>query len=86
MTTLSAETQAWIDEANRMQPIREAYFKLVAAKDWKAPIDAFIPEGTSVDAVRDAVIHFTATVPTFTKLSFGWHVQAQGYRAGPAGP
>jgi hypothetical protein len=76
----------WIAEQNRLQPIREAYFRLVADKhDWKAPIDAFVPATIDLDAVRDAVVHFTATMPDFTLTRDGWRVQAAGYRRGPAG-
>lgn len=70
-----------------MQPIREAYFRLVANKDdWKAPISAFVPATISLEAVRDAVIHFTGTVPEFTMTQQGWMVRATGYRCGPCGP
>lgn len=83
----TAITAAWIEEANSLQPIREAYFKLVSDKaDWKAPINAFVPATIDLNAITDAVVHFTATVPTYTMTRDGWNVKAKGYRAGPAGP
>lgn len=74
--------------------LRQA-FDLVAPKpDWKAPIDTFITDaqlaeaGVDLEAVREAVIHYTATVPTFSRVGFspnGVKVEAAGYHAGPAG-
>lgn len=79
--------ESWLAEQNRLQPIREAYFRIVANKsDWKAPIDAFVPATINLDAVYDAVIHFTGTKPKFVMTKYGWQVEAIGYRAGPAGP
>ncbi len=70
----------WLAHANRMQPIREAYFALVQDKaNWKNPINAFVPSTIDLDAVRDAVVHFTGSVPTFTMTRGGWIVQADGY-------
>lgn len=78
---------AWVAEQNLLQPIREAYFRLVQpASHWKDRIDAVLPSGISLDQVRDAVVHFTGTVPSFTDLGNGTtRVTAAGYRAGPCG-
>jgi hypothetical protein len=81
-----AATAKWIAEQNALQPIREFWFAKVAnPKDWKAPIDGYVPAKADLDAVTDAVVHFTGTVPTFTMTRFGWKVEAIGYRAGPCG-
>lgn len=60
--------------------------------DWKRPIDALVFDmdldavGLTVEDVREAVIHFTATVPVVRHPSFAcWRFTAIGYRAGPAG-
>ena len=56
--------------------------------DWKAPIDAFCMIGDQ-PLVREAIIFFTATEPTFEKIEGreNWlKVTAVGYREGPAGP
>lgn len=85
----------------QMQARMELAFSPVRPeKDWRGPIDVFVAERrldrllVSIDDVRKAVIHFTATVPTITRGTKkvgvleipGWHVKAAGYRAGPAGP
>ncbi len=71
------------------QAVLEAAFAMVAnPSDWRAAIDAEIVNDPGLrEMVADAIIHFTATEPTFTFA--GPHhvrVQAVGYRAGPAGP
>jgi hypothetical protein len=70
-----------------------AAFEMVADKvDWRKPIDSTLEVGsdavaTMVPLIRAAVIHFTATDPTITRLSPDCiRVEADGYRAGPAGP
>jgi hypothetical protein len=52
---------------------------------WKNPIRAFIaPNLKSI--VMEAIIFYTATVPTFTPQADGTLlVEAIGYRRGPAG-
>ena len=83
----NSTTAAWLEEANQIQPIREAYFRLVAdPKDWKAPIDAKVPKNLDLNALQDAIVHFTATEPTFVTSGDYVQVKAAGYRAGPAGP
>ena len=65
----------------------EAAFKAVQAKThWKDPIDAVVMDAGQIPVVTEAIIHFTATTPTFTALGFGrYQVTAAGYRNGPAG-
>jgi hypothetical protein len=79
----------WLEEQNRLQPIREAYFALVSnQEDWKAPIDSTLPSDVCQACIRDAVIHFTGTEPEFEVSPNGqWmRVTAVGYRNGPCGP
>ena len=64
--------------------------RVADANDWRAPID-YIIEAELRSEVEAAVIHYTATVPTFTDVQAQngvrmVRVQAVGYRAGPAGP
>lgn len=71
------------------QAVLEAAFAVVAnPRDWKAPIDVVISDQpTLLEMVTDAIVHFTATVPSFSPIETGRvRVQAAGYRAGPAGP
>lgn len=65
----------------------EKAFDLVKdPEDWRNPIYACI-ESEQKEAVREAIIHFTATEPNFTHVnSSHCIVQADGYRNGPAGP
>ncbi len=57
---------------------------------WKDPIDATVTMA-EIDAVggtmavRDAVVHFTATCPSFEYGVGNVRVKADGYRNGPAG-
>lgn len=60
--------------------------------DWRARIDKTVSAAELAEVggearVREAVIFFTATVPTFETLKGGRvRVRATGYRSGPAGP
>lgn len=60
-------------------------FDLVADKaNWKMPIDATVQygdlDGDRIAMIREAVIFFTGSVPTFTQLRYGWmRVRAAGY-------
>ena len=81
--------QKFIREQNALQPERRRVFDLVAdPADWKAPIDAFIKYAWNIspEAVNDAIVHFTATEASFIHETHGFHVKAEGYRKGPAGP
>ena len=65
-----------------------AAFKQVQnPKHWKGPIDSFCRE-SEMDLVSEAIIFFTATIPTFYRLgqTSKYRVQAVGYWEGPAGP
>ena len=63
--------------------------------DWKAPIDAFLPDFPSglIDQVIAGIRFYTATEPTVTPETVrsgtlrlkGFRITADGYRAGPAG-
>ena len=71
-------------EANQAE-LTEA-FKLVQPEThWKDPIDKVVPSQTDLALIAEAVIHFTATVPTFEPVPGGYRVRAAGYLAGPAG-
>lgn len=68
--------------------LRFAFERMEDKTDWRNPIDCklFIC-ADEVNTYREAVIHFTGTVPTIEALGGGqYHVKAAGYRAGPAGP
>lgn len=59
--------------------LREAFEQVEDMKNWKNPIDAVI-HWSDRKIVEAAIIHFTGSVPTFTKTSAGhlW-VKAAGY-------
>lgn len=58
----------------------EQAFDLVAdKKHWKNPINAVIPLESDQALIREAVIHFTGSVPTFVRTSKGIKVTANGY-------
>lgn len=66
----------------RMQSELTKAFDLVANKEnWKLPVKAVLLTETSPDimAIRDAVIHFTGSVPTFTFGKTKVLVKATGY-------
>ena len=74
------------------QEVLKSAFELVQATrlglgDWKAPIlSSFSLEDCSKELMRESIIHFTATEPTFKTLEGGRVlVKALGYRMGPAG-
>ncbi len=67
-----------------------AFDKVADKKHWKNPVDAVIDASENLHLIREAVIHFTATVPTFDILKVTEEgtkvaVRAIGYYAGPAG-
>jgi hypothetical protein len=62
------------------------YFNMVANKDnWKNPIDARLAlSSRGRMLVKEAVVFFTGSVPTFKKIGMGYiepvyHVRAAGY-------
>lgn len=71
-------------------------FEVVAPKDWRSAIDwrasqdtmrkRLAVAGVTLDDVCEAVVYFTATVPSVTHEGSCVVVRAAGYRAGPAGP
>jgi len=69
------------------QEVLKSAFELVQATDWKDPIyGSFSLEDCSKELMRETIVHFTATMPTFKTLEGGRVlVQALGYRMGPAG-
>lgn len=76
--------------AYTQEELETAFKKVQDKKHWKNPIKAFIDKADQM-VVQEAIIHFTATVPTFTKINQGPNkgkvlVQAEGYYMGPAGP
>jgi len=76
-----------MDEKTYSQEVLEKTFELVQATNWKDPIHgSFSLEDCSKELMRESIIHFTATSPTFKTLEGGRVlVQALGYRMGPAG-
>lgn len=75
--------------------LQEAFEWVANPNDWKAPIDAFVPEH-KVHVVRAAIEFFTATeveihefmdIPSRHNVWKDWkRVRSKGYRYGPAGP
>lgn len=78
-------------EQNFHQRQMEKAFSAVQPKThWKDRIDATLTdaeasEAGGLDTIREAIIHFTATVPTITRGCGNFRFQADGYWAGPAG-
>jgi hypothetical protein len=63
-----------------------AAFALVAdATNWKLPVDTTLAHGvaaaTGLGVLREAVIFFTGSVPTFEHEANGMRVRARGYYA-----
>lgn len=66
------------------QLYRGAIFDLVKnPQGWKLPVDAYVPANSVslANAIRDAVIHFTGSVPTIEAEGNGLRVKAAGYYA-----
>lgn len=74
------------DQGYTIADLRETFNRFVPDNDWKAPVVGFC-ERASRFKVETAIVHFTATVPTFIQIgqSIWFQVKAIGYRAGPAG-
>jgi hypothetical protein len=67
--------------------MQDAFNLVCNPADWRAPIYDAVIDAADEDRVREAVIYFTATVPTFSPMKGGkLRVNAVGYRNGPAGP
>lgn len=76
--------------AYTQEQLTVAFEKVQPKTHWKDKIHAFIDKTEDQVLIQEAVIHFTATVPTFTKINKGPNkgkvlVQAEGYWMGPAG-
>lgn len=49
---------------------------------WKGTIDIYVPISADQKLIREAVIHFTGSIPKFTQVSAkSLHVEAAGYYA-----
>ena len=60
----------------------EAAFRLVEdPTNWKNPIRARIDSGEDMDAIREAIIFYTGSVPTFVTVGQFTLVSASGYYA-----
>jgi len=96
-TALVTETRTY-DE--RQARLKLAFGTVEPKEHWKAAIDAVVERATlealglSIADVREAVIHFTATVPVIhpwvsvdeeDTRHVCYRVSAAGYWAGPAG-
>ena len=72
------------------QQLSDAFDRVANRDDWKAPIDCITVADEVVgreDLIRKAVVFYTATEPAIVVCGSGYaHIQADGYRAGPAGP
>jgi len=93
VTTINPETGSIWSRAR----LTAAFNRVADAADWKAPISAriIIDSAEEKARIREAIIFFTATVPTFGSPwrpvdqpdeCVWYHVRAIGYRMGPAGP
>jgi len=72
------------------EELQAAFTKVQDKEHWKNPINAVVDASENLHLIREAVIHFTATVPTFDILKVTEEgtkvaVRAIGYQAGPAG-
>ena len=70
------------------EQLEAAFDKVRNPNDWKAPVDGYC-RAAEVELVREAVIFFTATEPSFYSVGINTglrRVLADGYRKGPAGP
>ncbi len=79
----------WRDVAYTQSELELAFEVVAHVSDWKADIDAIIPDKPRLrNAIEAAVMFFTATPVTFHKITrAGYvHATAKGYRMGPAGP
>ncbi len=86
MSDTTNPKEASLKAENFSLPLMRAAFEDVQnSEDWKAPIFATI-SAANKELTRQAVIHFTGTVPTFKARPCGLlRVRAAGYRSGPCG-
>jgi hypothetical protein len=67
------------------EQLEQAFRKVQNSIYWKNPIDSFCFVN-EMDVTREAIIHFTATVPNFRPMGNNlMRVSAKGYHLGPAG-
>lgn len=83
--TVTPSNQDWTDYDAAQATLTAAFELVEPTSHWKDAICCFVPEGADLAVVAEAIIHFTATVPTFEVTGGGIVVRAAGYRAGPAG-
>ena len=59
----------------------KAFNKVCDQENWKMPVDAVVElTGPEVEEMREAIIHFTGSVPAFAMLADGrCRVTAVGY-------
>lgn len=72
------------------EQLQAAFTKVQDKAHWKNPINTVVDATENLHLIREAIIHFTATVPTFDILKVTEEgtkvaVRAVGYQDGPAG-
>lgn len=89
------KTQPHSDPAH-LELLRVTFDLLANPDDWKAPVRRAVDladlnaAGATLLTIFEAVLHYTATVPTCRAIQdeqgelVGYYVQADGYRAGAA--
>jgi len=80
------------NDATRALVMKKAFDLVAPVNDWRAPIDACVPNSElhrlklSADDIAEAVGFYTATSAKVSSVPGGWRFKATGYRNGPAGP
>lgn len=62
--------------------LSEAFDEVKNEENWKYPIDTVIPKKSlpyKEDIYREAIVYFTGSVPTFTKIGEFVRIRADGY-------
>jgi hypothetical protein len=79
----------WRDVSYTEGELKLAFDCVANPRDWRAPVDAIVPNAPALKtAIEAAVMFYTATpaIFHFTNRDGYVRVVAKGYRNGPAGP
>lgn len=76
------EVQGCSGRIYKQSALARAFRMVEDHQNWKNPIDALVGLGSDEQLIRDAVIHFTGSVPEIKRIRGGAiQVRAAGYYA-----
>lgn len=76
---ISAPAKAKPNSAKMQEMLSNAFDLVKNPKGWKNPINTVVSKDADIDLIERAIMHFTGSMASITKVSKGYKVVAAGY-------